>query len=59
MPALQEFPIKGVFTSPIKTLYTENGAVGVNLAHPNSNYLELLQRESLLKFSAIPDGSTL
>jgi hypothetical protein len=45
--------------SLLDRLYTENGAVGVNPAHPNSNYLELLQLEPLLKFSAIPDGSTL
>lgn len=40
-------------------LYTENGEIGVNPNHPKSHYLELLQPDSLLKFSAIPDDSTL
>lgn len=39
-------------------LYRENGEIGVNPGTPESDYLELLQPESSLKFSAIPDGSS-
>ncbi|MEB3278852.1 MAG: hypothetical protein VKK42_07990 [Lyngbya sp.] len=40
-------------------LYKENDKIGVNPYQPKSNYLQLLQPEGLLKFSAIPKGSQL
>jgi hypothetical protein len=43
----------------IERLQDSNGKIGVTLSQDNSTYLELLQPENTLNFSAIPDGSTL
>ncbi|MEQ8976095.1 MAG: hypothetical protein RIE73_37655 [Coleofasciculus sp. C1-SOL-03] len=45
--------------SLIARLQESNGQIGVSSNQDNSRYLELLQPENTLKFSAIPEGSTL
>jgi hypothetical protein len=39
MPALQEFPIKDVFTSPIKTLYEINLSPKIEESHNEAGAL--------------------
>ncbi|MEQ9354504.1 hypothetical protein [Coleofasciculus chthonoplastes] len=45
--------------SLIERLQESNGQIGVSSNQDNSRYLELLQPENTLKFSAIPEGSKL
>jgi hypothetical protein len=45
--------------SLIERLQDSSGKIGVTPSQDDSIYLELLQPENTLKFSAIPDGSTL